>query len=28
MLAFKPFLCGEGACILALKPGLIGEGGE
>ena len=28
MLAFNPFLCGDGACILALNPGLTGEGGE
>ena len=28
MLALKPLLCLRGACILALKLGLIGEGGE
>lgn len=27
MLVFNPFLCGRGACILALKPCLVGEGG-
>ena len=28
MLAFSPLLCRKGACMLAFKPGLVGEGGE
>ena len=28
MLALKPLLCGRGACILPLRPGPVGEGGE